>query len=119
MNAKSVRFGLVGFGAWGKHHANAINKTDGAELVAVATRTEDSAEQARGIYPRVSVTTDFRELIHRDDLDIVDVVIPSHLHHEVATEVLNVDKHLLLEKPMGVTVTECDDLIRIAGERDR
>jgi len=117
MNERPIRFGLVGFGAWGGHHANAITVTPGAELVAIAARSEPSVEKAKQTYPGATVYSDFRELVARDDLDVVDVVVPSHLHHQVAMEVIGQGKHLLLEKPMGITLTECDDMIRAARER--
>jgi myo-inositol 2-dehydrogenase/D-chiro-inositol 1-dehydrogenase len=119
MSDKPVRVGLVGFGAWGQHHANAITVTEGAELVAIAARSETSVEAAKSAYPNAEVCNDFHELAARDDLDFVDVVVPSHLHHEVATAVLNSGKHLLLEKPMGVSLEQCDDMIRLAKEKDR
>src|SRR5205085_7236913 len=46
-------------------------------------------------------------------------VLPSHLHHPVATDVLKSGRHLLLEKPMALTLAECDDLLRLAKGRDR
>ncbi len=119
MNDQPVRFGLIGFGAWGQHHADAITKSTGATLAAIATHSDASAARAREAYPDAQVTTDVHELVRRDELDFVDVVVPSHLHHEVATAVLQADKHLLLEKPMGITLQQCDDMIRLARERKR
>lgn len=119
MSERPVRFGLIGFGAWGQHHANAITVTDGAELVAIAARSEASVDAARQKYPGAAVCNDFHELVAREDLDFVDVVVPSHLHHEVATAVLTSGKHLLLEKPMGVSMDQCDDMIRVAAKHDR
>src|SRR5205085_9860136 len=49
----------------------------------------------------------------------IDVVLPSHLHHEVGSAVLSAGKHLLLEKPMALTLGECDDLVRLARERGK
>lgn len=118
MSDKPVRFGLVGFGAWGQHHANAITVTAGAELVAIAARSDASVASARQAYPAAQVYNDFRQLVGRDDLDVVDVVVPSHLHHEVASAVLSTGKHLLLEKPMGVSLDQCHDMIRIAQQHD-
>ncbi|WP_417739069.1 Gfo/Idh/MocA family protein [Rosistilla oblonga] len=119
MSDRPVRFGLIGFGAWGQHHANAITVTDGAELVAIAARSDASVAAAKEKYPDAAVYNDYRELVAREDLDFVDVVVPSHLHHAVATAVLQAGKHLLLEKPMGVSMEECDDMIRIANQQDR
>lgn len=118
-SGNDVRFGLVGFGAWGQHHADAITKQFGANLVAVATRSEASAESARSAYPDAWVTTDYREMLARTDIDVVDIVVPSNRHHEIAAAVLASGKHVLLEKPMGVAVSECDDLIRVAKENKR
>lgn len=119
MSDTPVRFGLVGFGAWGGHHAHAITVTQGAELVAIAARSEDSVAAAKQAYPDAIVYQDYRELVARDDLDFVDVVVPSHLHHQVASAVLASGKHLLLEKPMGVTLQQCDEMIALAAQHDR
>jgi myo-inositol 2-dehydrogenase/D-chiro-inositol 1-dehydrogenase len=119
MSKTEVRFGLVGFGAWGKFHAGAIAKTAGAKLVAIAATSEATCAAAREAYPDAAVYADYHELVRRDDLDIVDVVVPSHVHHEIASAVLAANKHLLLEKPMALSIAQCDDLIRLAREHDR
>jgi myo-inositol 2-dehydrogenase/D-chiro-inositol 1-dehydrogenase len=116
MSDGNVRAGLVGFGAWGQHHANAIKVTEGVDLVAIAARSDSSTAAAKEAYPDADVYSDFNELIARDDLDFIDVAVPSHLHHAVATAVLGSGKHLLLEKPMGVSLDECDDMIRLAND---
>src|SRR5688500_4314643 len=99
-----LRFGLVGFGAWGSCHADAIAKTEGAVLAAIAARSEMSCAAARDAYPSTAVCSDYRELLARNDSDVVDVVVPSNLHHEIGSAVLAAGKHLLLEKPMALTV---------------
>ena len=118
MSDSPVRFGLIGYGAWGQHHAQAIAKTDGAQLVAIAEPTEESQHTARQTHPDTVVVGDYRELVARGDLDVVDVVVPNRLHHEVATAVLSSGKHLLLEKPMCLSMQECDDVLRLAEEKD-
>lgn len=119
MSDTPVRFGLIGFGAWGKHHADAISKTAGAKLVAIAARSEASVAAARDTYPDIAAYSDYRQLLARNDLDAVDIVLPSYLHHQVATDVLRTGRHLLLEKPMAITLADCDDLIRLASEQKR
>ncbi|MAI31443.1 MAG: dehydrogenase [Planctomycetaceae bacterium TMED240] len=118
MSDGNVRAGLVGFGAWGQHHANAIKVTEGVDLVAIAARSDASTAAAKEAYPDADIYSDFNELVARDDLDFVDVVVPSHLHHAVATAVLASGKHLLLEKPMGISLDECDAMIRAAKDKN-
>lgn len=115
----AVRFGLIGYGAWGSHHARAIAKTNGAELAAIAARSGATREAAAKDYPQADVYGDYRELIGRDDIDAVDIVLPTHLHHEVASAVLRAGKHLLLEKPMALSIEHCNDLMRLARENGR
>jgi myo-inositol 2-dehydrogenase/D-chiro-inositol 1-dehydrogenase len=115
----AARFGLIGYGAWGQHHAATISKTEGAQLVAIAEPSEESRRAARAAHPQAVVVGDYRELVRRDDLDVVDVIVPNRLHHEVATAVLSSGKHLLLEKPMCLTVQQCNDLLRLAQQQNR
>jgi myo-inositol 2-dehydrogenase/D-chiro-inositol 1-dehydrogenase len=114
-----LRFGLVGHGLWGAHHARAIAKTRGARLAAVAERADEGRAAAKQAYPQADVYDDYRDLLARDDIDVVDVVIPSHLHYEVAKAALEADKHVFLEKPMVLTLAHCDELITFAKKRQK
>ncbi len=118
MGDSVVRFGLIGYGAWGQHHAATIAKTTGARLIAIAEPSEESRKAARLAHPDTAVVGDYRELVRRDDLDVVDVIVPNRLHHEVALSVLSSGKHLLLEKPMCLDMQQCDDLLRVAQQKN-
>lgn len=111
-----MRFGLIGYGAWGQHHASAIAAVQGARLTAIAAKSEASRARARREHPSAAVYADYREILARADIDAVDVVLPTHLHAEVAAAALASGKHVLLEKPMALTVEECDRLIQAARD---
>ena len=119
MAGSAVRFGLIGFGAWGRCHAEAIARTPGAELAAIAARSPESCAAARQQFPAAQVFADYRELLQQADLELIDVVLPSHLHREVGCAALAAGRHLLLEKPMALSVAECDDLLDTARRRHR
>jgi myo-inositol 2-dehydrogenase/D-chiro-inositol 1-dehydrogenase len=114
-----VRFGLIGYGAWGSHHARAITATAGAELAAVAVCSEQSQARARADHPGARIFADYRDLLALAGLDVVDVVLPTDLHFEVGQAVLESGRHLLLEKPMALELSHCDALIALARERGR
>ena len=114
-----VRFGLIGYGAWGSYHARAIAAVPAAELVAVAANSGTSCARVQADYPQARVYADYRELLAHEDLDIVDVVLPSDLHISVGRDVLAAGRHLLLEKPMALSVADCSSLVALAQERDR
>ena len=114
-----VRFGLVGYGAWGSHHARAIAAVGGATLAAIAGRSESSRQQAQGDHPGVPIFADYRQMLERAELDAVAVVVPSNLHYQIARDVLESGRHLLLEKPMAISLDDCTRLIELAARRGK
>jgi myo-inositol 2-dehydrogenase/D-chiro-inositol 1-dehydrogenase len=114
-----LRCGLIGYGAWGCHHARVIAADTHAQLVAVAARSEESRARALQDHPSCRVFGDYRRLLDETDLDAAVVVLPSHLHFDAARAVLGSGRHLLLEKPMCLSVADCEALIALAGQRRR
>jgi len=114
-----IRCGLIGYGAWGCHHARVIAAEPKARLTAIAAHSEATRARAQQDHPSCRIFTDYREMLAGSDLDAIAVVLPSHLHHEAARAVLESGRHLLLEKPMCLSVGECEDLNAIAGARRR
>lgn len=114
---KPLRFGLIGYGLWGAHHGRAIAGTAGAVLAAVADCRPDHLAAAWAAHPQATVSADWRDIVAREDIDVVDVVVPSHLHFEVGQAALEAGKHLLLEKPMVLSLDEADRLIALARQK--
>jgi myo-inositol 2-dehydrogenase/D-chiro-inositol 1-dehydrogenase len=110
-----MRFGLIGFGAWGRHHAQAIASLPGLALAAIACDTAASANAARAAHPAAHVSRDWRDVLAMRDVDVVDVVTPNHLHAEIAIAAMRAGKDVLLEKPLAITLEQCDALL--AAER--
>jgi len=116
---EKVGFALVGYGAWGSHHARVIDEGPQTRLVAIAERAKANRAEARAKHPQAVVVADYRELLGQDDIEVMDVVLPSHLHHEVGIAVLQAGKHLLMEKPMALTAGQCQDLVESAQAAGR
>jgi myo-inositol 2-dehydrogenase / D-chiro-inositol 1-dehydrogenase len=114
-----VRFGLIGYGLWGRHHAAAIAAAPGASLGGIACASEATAAAARRDFPGVAVEIGYRALLARADIDAVAVVVPNHLHAEVGVAALEAGKDVLLEKPMATSLEDCDRLLAAAGRSGR
>src|SRR6266851_5192050 len=101
-----MKIGLIGYGAWGSHHASAIAESGDFEIAAVCSQSEPSRQAAS---ERLGIPTfaDYRQLVALPDLDAVDIVLPTHLHREVAAAALQAGKHVLLEKPMTASRADC------------
>jgi len=114
-----VRFGLIGYGAWGSHHAQAIALHPRAELCAIAARTQATLDRAKADFPSAAGYANYRQMLQREKLDAVVIVLPTDLHLEAATGVLESGCHLLLEKPMALTAAQCDAINQLAIKHKR
>ena len=111
-----MRFGLIGYGLWGRYHAQAIAGLPGLTLAAIACATDESAQAASAAFPAIRVARDWREVVADPHIDIVDVATPNHMHAQIALAALRAGKDVLLEKPMATTIADCDAII--AAERE-
>lgn len=111
-----VRFALAGFGAWGKLHAQSIAGNPEAELAAIAAPSEASRAEAAALHPGALVFSDVQEMLEKAEFDILDVVTPSHTHRELALAAMRRGKHVLLEKPMAITLEDCKAIVAAAEE---
>ncbi len=106
----TTRVALAGFGAWGVMHARAIAAIHNARVVAVLARSEASVERARAELPGATIHTDLNALLAAPDIDVVNVLMPNHLHADTAIRALLSGHHVFLEKPLGLTLAECDQV---------
>jgi UDP-N-acetyl-2-amino-2-deoxyglucuronate dehydrogenase len=106
-----MRFGIVGCGVIAGAHAGAIaSLSDQASLVAVCDRNADKAEAFAGRHGG-EATTAVDDLVRRDDLDAISVCIPSGKHADVAVAALDAGKHVVVEKPLDITLDAADRII--------
>jgi len=106
-----TRVALAGFGAWGLMHARAIAAIDGAEVVAILARSEASHAAAAQAVPTARLVDSFEQLLTIDGVDVVNVLLPNHLHAQAAVAALEAGRHVLLEKPLGLSLAQCDAVV--------
>ena len=107
-----LRFGILGCGVIGPHHARAIAGLESAELVAVADIVPDLAEDLAGEH-ECPAYTGLEEMLSGVDLDVVCVCTPSGMHAENAITVLEAGKDVVIEKPVDVTLEAADRLLGV------
>ncbi len=108
-----VRVGVVGVGSLGINHARIYSELGECRLAALYdTDTARAAEVAAKYRTEACATLD--ELIER--VDAASIVVPTHLHFDVASQMIRAGKHLLVEKPITSTTSEAEELVRLAEE---
>lgn len=113
--AKKITCAVIGTGYLGKFHAEKYAALENCELVAVVDTDPDAAARvAEKVGSRP--LTDYREVLGK--VDAVSIVVPTSYHHQVAKDFLSHGSHVLVEKPITVTVEEADELIALAKAHD-
>lgn len=110
-----LRFGVVGCGVIGTTHAEAIAAVEDAELVAVCDEDRKRADDLAGKYG-VSAYTYLDGMLAGERLDIVNVCTPSGLHAAAACAAMRSGRHVLVEKPIEITLDAIDDMLRVQEE---
>ena len=115
-----IRLGFIGVGLRGGGQAAHVDQSypDRAEIVALADIDEENlgrtAARLKGSKPETY--TDWRQLLDRDDIDAVCISTPQFAHREIAVAAFEAGKHVYCEKPLALTVADCDEMIQ-AGEK--
>jgi predicted dehydrogenase len=112
---RKLKCAVIGAGYLGKFHAEKYASLKDCELVAVVDINQDAAKQVADLYGAQAMT-DYQSLLGQ--IDAVSIVVPTSLHHSVTRDFLNAGSHVLVEKPITVTVEEADDLIAIARDKN-
>ena len=109
----TIRVGLVGCGFMGRTHSNAFRQvipfaqpTPTPVLQAVCARNAEEVQRFAQKWGYASVETDWRRLVERDDIDLVDIATPNDTHAEIAIAAAAAGKMVLCEKPLGRTPAE-------------
>ena len=121
MSTVRPKLAVVGGGKFGLMHLRAykqLEREGRAELVGLCDINEDLLARRRQEFG-VRTYTDYRELIERERPDGVSVVTPDHLHRDIGLFALGADCHVLIEKPLEVTVEGCRELTELADRRGR
>lgn len=118
MAGKKLRIGLVGYGFMGRVHSNAFHQAPHffdfdhePELVAVCGRDKANAEAHASRWGFSSFETDWRRLIERDDIDLIDIAAPNDMHKDIAIAAAEAGKMIMCEKPLGRNADESREMV--------
>jgi predicted dehydrogenase len=112
MNNKCIGVCLIGAGRAGMIHArNFVSKVPNARMVAVADPVKEAAVAAAQELGISKYYLDYKEALQDSEVDAVIVVAPTKYHRDIVIDAANAGKHILCEKPMAMTVPECEEMI--------
>jgi predicted dehydrogenase len=116
-----LRIGMIGYGFMGRAHsqawllaARAFDLPVRADLTVVAGRSEPALSAFAETWGWAATDTDWRRVVDRDDVDLIDICAPGDQHREIALAALAAGKHVLCEKPLANTVAEAEEMTAAA-----
>jgi len=113
----NIRVGLLAYGAIGHEHNVAVQGTTGLELTAVCDTNPERVTAALELAPTAAPFSDATAMLDSGLIDLVVVSTPPNSHYAWAKEALSRGIHVVLEKPMALLASECDELMEIAAAK--
>ena len=113
---KTYGIALIGAGTIARVHAKAIAEIENARLVAIYDTVEPASRGLAAELGGLDWTGDLDELLARGDLDVVSICTPSGTHADLAVQAAKAGKHLIVEKPLDITLARADRILAAASE---
>ena len=118
---KTLNIAIIGYKFMGKAHSNAwlqaprfFDLAAKPVLKIACGRNKDQVQEFADNWGWQEVETDWRKVIERDDIDIVDISLPPNLHAEVAIAAAKAGKHIFCEKPMAISLEDAKEVLKTA-----
>lgn len=112
-----IKVGLIGYGFGGAvFHAPMITAVEGLELSIIYTSNEEKVKLS---YPDMQVTTNLQEIWNRTDIELIVISTPNTSHYELARSALEAGKHVIIDKPFVINISEGNLLIELAEAKGK
>ena len=116
-----VKVGMIGYKFMGKAHSNAYRalsmffpESMQPEMKVICGRNEEAVSKAAKQFGWAEYTSDWKQLLSRDDIDLIDINAPSNVHKEIAITAAKAGKHLYCEKPLALTLKDSREMLAVA-----
>ncbi|MFH8039120.1 MAG: Gfo/Idh/MocA family oxidoreductase [Candidatus Aenigmatarchaeota archaeon] len=114
---KETKVAVIGVGNMGRHHVRVYSELTNVKLVAISDVNKNVGEIIAKKYG-CKFYCNYKEMLEKEEIDGVSIATPTSLHKDVALDVINANKHVLIEKPLADTVENAKKIIKAAKEKD-
>ncbi len=114
---RAPRIAVIGAGAWGLNHVRVVETTASCELVAIVDPDRAARERAQRLAPTAAVHADLDTVLSDPDVDAIIIASPALTHAAIACAAITSDKHVLIEKPLAMSLHEASEIATVARSR--
>ena len=104
-------FAIIGYGNIGTRHEQKIEENSQCKLIAISDIKEDRLNLIKN--DEIKKFKNYQEMLKIKKIDVVSICTPSHLHCQMTIDTLNAKKHVICEKPMALTASDCKKMINM------
>ncbi|HEY7165098.1 MAG TPA: Gfo/Idh/MocA family oxidoreductase [Candidatus Binatia bacterium] len=112
-----LAIGVIGCGHWGPNHVRVFSQSKDCSVIAVADPNEERLRVMRERFPELRAETDYRALLEDPRIQAVVIAAPTSLHGRIAGRALEMNKHVLCEKPLCIDAAEGAAVVRLARKK--
>ncbi|MDX2430015.1 MAG: Gfo/Idh/MocA family oxidoreductase [Bacteroides sp.] len=114
--AKIYNIGIIGAGMIARVHMASLQKTGRAKIIWIAARNPENLEKVRLEFNIPNKTRDYQDIMKDPAVDVVLITTPPDLHRQMFMEAMKAGKHVLLEKPMAMSLNEIDEMLALKAK---
>lgn len=114
---KEIRVGIIGTGMMGNTHAEAIRRVPGTRIVALSDADYERGQKIAASLDIPNAYADYKEMLEREELDVVHNCTPNNLHYEINKEIISRGINVYCEKPLAMTGAETEELAELAKKK--
>lgn len=111
-----IRIALAGYGHWGANYFRILQMMDEVTVVSVCDREKSTLQKITKQFLQVKTVTDFSALLEDSTIQALVIATPASSHHALVKKALLAGKHVLVEKPLALTVEDASELVLLATE---
>lgn len=116
---ETIEVAIAGFGKGARiYNAPVISSVPGLKITRLMTNSSENIKAAKKDFPKAEIVSDYDALLTGEDINLVVITAPNHLHAEMTEKALKAGKHVVVEKPFTSTSKEAEKLIKLAKEKN-
>lgn len=114
-----IKVAVVGLGYWGPNLLRSFNQLPDAQVVAICDAEEKQLKKFAPLYPQAKTTTKYEEILNDREIEAVIIAVPAPLHYQLGRQALLADKHVFVEKPLALNLSEAEELTALAAKKQK
>lgn len=114
-----IKFAIVGCGSIGKRHIAVLDAEPEAEIVAICDTDSQKAFELSNLYNGIKTYNNYEVMLSEIKADVINVVTPHYMHSDMTIQALDKGFHVLVEKPMALTSTDCEKMNAAANRNQK